>query len=135
VLLDYVEQLRARGVGAIEALVDAGTTRLRPVLLTAGTTVLGLIPMAIGVSLDIDRWRLVWGGTSNAFWGPMAIAVIFGLAVATVLTLVMVPTVYAIFEDLWRALGLSTKYEAEPSDPPAYGGGSAGALASAKPAE
>lgn len=99
VLLDYIEQLRARGMGVEEALVKAGTTRLRPVLLTAITTVLGLVPMALGISVDFRNMKLLVGGSSAQFWGPMAIAVIFGLAVATVLTLVMVPTLYSISED------------------------------------
>lgn len=102
VLIDYVEQLRARGMEAGEALVQAGLTRFRPVLLTAITTVLGLMPMAIGVSVDFRRFTLILGSQSASWWGPMAVAVIAGLVVATVLTLVMVPTLYSIVEDLNR---------------------------------
>ena len=104
VLLDYVQQLQAKGIETFDALVQAGLTRFRPVVLTAITTVLGLIPMAIGVSIDFRKFELIVGSQSAAWWGPMAIAVIAGLAVATVLTLVMVPTLYSIFEDfrLWR---------------------------------
>jgi multidrug efflux pump subunit AcrB len=100
VLLDYVEQLRERGLPVEEALVQAGLTRFRPVMLTAITTILGLIPMAIGVSFDFRAFKWILGSQSAQWWGPMAIAVIFGLAVATVLTLVMVPTMYGIMEDL-----------------------------------
>jgi multidrug efflux pump len=100
VLLDFVEQLRARGVAVFDALVQAGVTRVRPVLLTAATTILGLLPMALGVTVDFANLRVSVGGTNAQFWGPMAVAVIFGLMVATVLTLVMVPTMYSIFEDL-----------------------------------
>ena len=94
VLLDYVEQLRSQGVPLDEALVQAGMTRFRPVMLTAVTTVLGLVPMALGVNVDFFAGKLILGSTSASFWGPMAVAIIFGLVVATVLTLVVVPTMY-----------------------------------------
>lgn len=104
VLLDYVEQLRARGTEMVDALIQSGLTRFRPVILTAITTVLGLVPMAIGVSIDFRVWpiKLIVGSASAEWWGPMAIAIIFGLVVSTVLTLVMVPTLYSIFEDARR---------------------------------
>lgn len=100
VLLDYVEQLRARGLSMQDALLRAGVTRFRPVMLTAITTTLGLVPMAVGLSIDFAEMSLVLGSSSAQFWGPMAVAVIFGLSFATVLTLVMVPTLYSILEDL-----------------------------------
>ena len=99
VLLDYVEQLRSKNISMQEALVRAGLARFRPVVLTAITTILGLIPMAIGLSYDFRNLKWIVGSQSATWWGPMAVAVIFGLAVATVLTLVMVPTLYSIFED------------------------------------
>ncbi len=99
VLLDYVQQLRASGLPEREALVKAGLTRFRPVMLTAITTVLGLVPMALGISFDFFKLEWVVGARSAQFWGPMAIAVSFGLGVATILTLVMVPTLYSILED------------------------------------
>ncbi len=108
VLLDYVQQLRREGLDMHDALVRAGLVRFRPVMLTAVTTVLGLVPMATGIALDFSVVslsplvgpKLVLGGQSADWWGPMAIAVIFGLAYATILTLVMVPTFYSIVEDL-----------------------------------
>ncbi|MCO4771051.1 MAG: efflux RND transporter permease subunit [Deltaproteobacteria bacterium] len=100
VLLDYVEQLREQGMSMFDALVEAGVTRFRPVMLTAITTILGLVPMALGWSIDVRGLRFITGGSSAQFWGPMAVAVIFGLAFATLLTLVMVPTMYSIVEDL-----------------------------------
>ncbi|MEM9073504.1 MAG: efflux RND transporter permease subunit [Myxococcota bacterium] len=100
VLLDYVEQLKGEGRATEDALIRAGMTRFRPVILTAITTVLGLVPMAIGVSIDFAKFKLIVGSQSAAWWGPMAVAIIFGLAVATVLTLVVVPTLYAIAEDM-----------------------------------
>ncbi len=100
VLLDYVEQLVARGESKREALIAAGLTRFRPVMLTAVTTMLGLIPMAVGVSFDFRRFRWIVGSQSADWWGPMAVAVIFGLMVATVLTLVLVPTMYSVLDDI-----------------------------------
>jgi multidrug efflux pump len=100
VLLDYVGQLREEGVGVHEALVQAGLVRFRPVMLTAVTTILGLVPMATGVSVDFTAMKLIIGSQSADWWGPMAVAVIFGLVFATILTLVMVPTMYGIVEDL-----------------------------------
>lgn len=100
VLLDYVEQLIAKGVPRDEALVQAGLTRFRPVMLTAITTVLGLVPMAVGVSIDFIELKLIVGSANSAFWGPMAIAIIFGLFVATILTLVVVPTMYAALSSM-----------------------------------
>jgi multidrug efflux pump subunit AcrB/outer membrane protein TolC len=100
VLLDYVQQVRDRGVAVREALIQAGLVRFRPVVLTAVTTVLGLIPMATGFSVDFRNLKVITGGESAQFWGPMAVAVCFGLGVATLLTLVMVPTMYSINEDI-----------------------------------
>ncbi|MGK0347813.1 MAG: multidrug efflux pump [Myxococcota bacterium] len=102
VLLDYVGQLRKEGVQMEKALVRAGMTRFRPVMLTAATTILGLVPMAVGISWDFTRFRFLVGGASQQWWAPMAIAVIFGLAFATLMTLVMVPTLYTIMDDVNR---------------------------------
>jgi outer membrane protein TolC len=68
-------------------------------VLTAITTALGLIPMAAGVAVDFLKFKLIIGSSSAQWWGPMAVAVIFGLSFATVLTLVMVPTLYSIYDD------------------------------------
>ncbi|MBM4153734.1 MAG: efflux RND transporter permease subunit [Lentisphaerae bacterium] len=98
VLIDCIRQLREEGLPLREAIVAAGIRRLRPVMLTASTTVLGLIPMAVGWSLEIHTWpwTLVSGAESSAWWAPMAVAVIFGLTVATVLTLGLVPAMYSL---------------------------------------
>ncbi|TIH19187.1 efflux RND transporter permease subunit [Marinifilum sp. JC120] len=101
VLIDYFEQLKEQGRSAREALIEAGLTRFRPVLLTAITTVLGLIPMATGISFDFINMRLDMGSETSQWWGPMAVAVIFGLAIATVLTLVVVPTLCSLQES-WK---------------------------------
>ena len=98
VLIDYINVLRKRhGKTCYDAIIIAGCTRFRPVMLTAVTTVLGLIPMAIGVSLDIRNFGVIIGSDSSQWWGPMAITVIFGLVVATALTLFAVPCLYSLF--------------------------------------
>lgn len=105
VLIDYIDLLRERGMSRREALVQAGLTRFRPVVLTAVTTVLGLVPLAIGLNFDFVGLfsalspNLYWGGEQAAWWGPMAIAVIAGLSFATVLTLVLVPVMYSLVDD------------------------------------
>ncbi len=102
VLLDCVRQRREEGADKNEAVVAAGRMRLRPVLLTAITTILGLIPMAVGYSLEFHEWppRIIAGAESSQWWAPMAVAVIFGLGVSTVLTLVLVPMMYSLVESL-----------------------------------
>ena len=107
VLIDYVDLLRGRdGLDRRDALVQGGATRFRPVILTAITTILGLVPLAIGLNFDFFGLyaslspELYWGGIQAAWWGPMAIAVIAGLAFATFLTLVLVPVMYSILDDL-----------------------------------
>ncbi|PLX98524.1 MAG: AcrB/AcrD/AcrF family protein [Desulfuromonas sp.] len=105
VLIDYINQLRRSGMGLHESLVRAGLVRFRPVTLTAMTTILGLLPMAVGVSFDFGSFSWVIGGESAQWWGPMAVAVIFGLAVATMLTLIVVPVLYALFARLKDRMG------------------------------
>lgn len=96
VLVDCINQLKAKGMPTNEAVVHAGRLRLRPVLLTAITTILGLIPMAVGLSFDLREFRFSMGGSTSAWWAPMAVAVIFGLAVSTIMTLVVVPLMYSL---------------------------------------
>jgi HAE1 family hydrophobic/amphiphilic exporter-1 len=84
VLVDYINQLRDRGLKKIDAIVEAGNARLRPILMTTSTTVLGLLPMALGF------------GDGAEIRTPMAITVIVGLLTSTILTLVIIPTVYNI---------------------------------------
>jgi multidrug efflux pump subunit AcrB len=106
VLLDFVQQARARGIEKTQAVVDSGAIRMRPVLLTAVTTVLGLIPLTLGINLDFFKGTLTFGGDSSQWWGPMGVAVIFGLTVATVLTLVVVPVTYHSLDSLSGALAV-----------------------------
>jgi multidrug efflux pump subunit AcrB len=99
VLLDYTNILRKRGLNCYDAVVRAGCTRFRPVLLTATTTVLGLAPMAVGISFDFRKFQWVIDSESSQWWGSMATAVIFGLIVATALTLFVVPNLYSLLFD------------------------------------
>jgi len=106
VLVDCILRRREEGLSARDAIIAAGRIRLRPVLLTATTTILGLIPMAIGYSLEIHEWppRIIAGAETSSWWAPMAVAVIFGLGVATILTLVLVPVMYSLADSLTTRL-------------------------------
>lgn len=108
VMIDYINQLRdIHGLKLYDAIVEAGKTRLRPVMLTAITTTLGLLPMALQFSFDFRNFEFVLGGESSAWWAPLATAVIFGLMIATVLTLVLVPAAYLVtagWSDRYRKL-------------------------------
>lgn len=98
VLVDYINQLREQGMNKLDAIVEAGQTRLRPILMTAITTILGLVPMVVSGDSGSDMVR------------PMAIVTIGGLIYGTLLTLFVVPCIYAIlnrkkdvkFEDLGK---------------------------------
>lgn len=103
VLIDYTNRLRERGMHTKEAIIAAGCTRLRPVLLTAITTILGLLPMVTGISYDFHKMAIASISESTQWWSAMASAVIFGLALATVLTLVVVPTLYSLVYTTSRA--------------------------------
>jgi multidrug efflux pump subunit AcrB len=99
VLLDFAKRKMDEGMPLDEALIEAGRTRLRPVMLTAATTVLGIFPLATGFDFDWREFHFVTGAESAGFWGPLGIAVIFGLSISTFLTLVVVPTYYSLLEE------------------------------------
>jgi HAE1 family hydrophobic/amphiphilic exporter-1 len=88
VLIDFINQLREQGLSLNDAIKEGGRIRMRPVLMTALTTILAMLPLALGL------------GESGESWAPMARAVMGGLTVATVLTLIVVPLIYALLETL-----------------------------------
>ena len=125
VLIDYIELTRKRKRDElnpgerlpfkeiVESIVIAGKTRLRPVILTAVTTILGLIPLAVGLNIDFLQFFQNYnpdffiGGDSVIFWGPMSWTIIFGLTFATFLTLIIVPVMYLFFDKVNVWIGLS----------------------------
>lgn len=107
VLIDYIQKLRHSGMEKRDAIIKAGKTRLRPVLLTAITTILGLIPLTFGINIDFiglfkgDFSKFIqFGVESSQWWGNMGVAVIFGLFFATALTLIIVPILYSMLADI-----------------------------------
>jgi len=104
VLLDYTNQLRERGYDLTEAVIAGARTRFRPVLLTAVTTILGLIPMITGISFDFTKMKLMLVSESSQFWYSMAVAVSVGLTVATFLTLILIPVVYHLTTEISEKL-------------------------------
>ena len=110
VLIDYTNKLRQRGLALRDAVISAGATRLRPVLLTAITTILGLIPMVTGISFDFHIWEFSFVSESSQWWRSMASVVIFGLVVATFLTLIVVPTLYYLFDRIGYYLKIFMNY-------------------------
>ena len=98
VLVEFINRQRTAGTGKWQAIINAGRTRLRPILLTSITTVCGLLPMALGV------------GGKSAIWMPMASTIVWGLSVATLLTLFVIPAFYAISDDIrqWRGVRVET---------------------------
>ncbi len=103
IIIDYIDNRIATGMDRMEAIIQAGATRLTPVLLTALSTVLGLVPLAIGMNFNFQTFltrldpQIYFGGDNAAFWNPLAMTIIFGLSFATILTLVVVPAMYTIF--------------------------------------
>jgi HAE1 family hydrophobic/amphiphilic exporter-1 len=85
VLIDYTMLLRERGLGLVQASVRAGKSRLRPVLMTTLTTILGMVPMAVSQGVGAEMWR------------PLGVSVIGGLTISTIMTLIYVPVMYCIF--------------------------------------
>ena len=102
IIVDYIDNRIAMGMEKKTAIIEAGATRLTPVMLTALSTILGLMPLAVGMNINFNTLltrldpQIYWGGDSASFWNPLAWTIIFGLAFATVLTLIVVPSMYTI---------------------------------------
>jgi multidrug efflux pump subunit AcrB len=102
IIVDYTDKLIDSGMDKTEAIIRAGGTRLTPVMLTALSTIFGLLPLAIGININFMtlfselRPQIYFGGDSPVFWNPLVMTIIFGLSFATVLTLVVVPAMYKL---------------------------------------
>ncbi|HXC06954.1 MAG TPA: efflux RND transporter permease subunit, partial [Bacteroidia bacterium] len=109
-LVEFADLMMGQGMSAYDAIVEAGKTRMTPVLLTASATILGLIPLAVGLNIDFVTLftelnpHIYFGGDSVAFWGPLSWTMIFGLSFATFLTLILVPVLYLIHARLKDAM-------------------------------
>jgi multidrug efflux pump subunit AcrB len=103
-MIEFIDELKERGMSLQEAVIEGGATRMTPVILTAMSAILGLIPLAIGLNIDFATMfsefkpHFFLGGDNVAFWGPLAWTMIFGLIFATFLTLIMVPLMVLMVE-------------------------------------
>ncbi len=109
-VIEFADELRARGLKTREAVIQAGKTRIIPVLLTALAAILALIPLAVGFNINFVTLfsdlspHIYFGGDNTVFWKPLAWTIIFGLAFAFFMTLVIVPSMYLIAERLKRPM-------------------------------
>jgi multidrug efflux pump subunit AcrB len=107
-LIEFTDELRGRGMRTREAVIQAGKIRIIPVMLTALATILGLLPLAVGMNINwvslFEEFKphLFFGGDSVVFWGPLSWTLIFGLIFAFFMTLLLVPSMYLISERLRR---------------------------------
>jgi Cu/Ag efflux pump CusA len=109
-VIDFADELRARGMKTKEAVIQAGKIRIIPVMLTALAAIFALLPLAIGFNINFVTMfselnpHIFFGGDSAVFWKPLAWTIIFGLAFAFFMTLIMVPSMYLIAERLKRPM-------------------------------
>ena len=105
-LVEFTDTLREEGMSLREAVIEAGRVRMTPVLLTATATILGMIPLAVGFNIDFVTMfteldpKIYFGGDSVSFWGPLSWTIVFGLSFATFITLILVPVMYLLSEQL-----------------------------------
>jgi multidrug efflux pump len=95
VLIDTFQRLREDAMDAVEAVLRTAGQRLRPIMLTTITTMLGLLPMAMQINLDFVTREIVIGGPVSVWWVQLSTAIIFGLGFSTLITLVLVPVLLA----------------------------------------
>jgi len=101
-IVEFCDVMLAQGLEIKEAIIQAGKTRITPVVLTATATMLGLVPLAVGMNINFITLftelnpHIYFGGDNVGFWGPLSWTIIFGLSFATFLTLIFVPAMYLI---------------------------------------
>jgi multidrug efflux pump len=121
ILLDFIQHMEKQGTPLKEAVVEGSTIRFTPVLLTASSTILGLVPLALSMNINFETLitqldpQIFFGGDSASFWGPLSWTIIWGLGFATVITLVFVPVLYYVThrtnQRILRWLNISPKEE------------------------
>ena len=101
-IVEFIDSKKAEGMPTRRAIIEGGKTRMTPVILTATATMLGLVPLAVGMNINFATMftelnpHIYFGGDNVAFWGPLAWSIIFGLSFATFLTLMFVPALYEL---------------------------------------
>ncbi len=101
-IVEFIDVKKAGGMPTRRAIIEGGKTRMTPVILTATATMLGLVPLAVGMNINFETMftelnpHIYFGGDNVAFWGPLAWSIIFGLSFATFLTLMFVPALYEL---------------------------------------
>ena len=118
-LVEFTDLLRSQGVPLYEAIIEAAKTRMTPVLLTTMAATIGLIPLAVGFNIDFVTLftefnpKIYFGGDNVAFWAPLSWTMIFGLVFGTILTLILVPTMYLLVAKLKERLKYGVAKEEE----------------------
>ncbi len=117
-LVEFADYARLNGLNLYEATMEAGRTRITPVVLTAVAAILGLIPLAVGLNINFESLlatgnpKIFFGGDNVAFFGPLSWTMIFGLSFATIITLIVIPAMYLISERLkQKSIELLNKHE------------------------
>jgi multidrug efflux pump len=106
VLIDAYNELRRNGLSVLDAVIESGAQRFRPVLLTTATTVLGLTPMVLQMNVDLINRAVSFGAPSTQYWSQLATALAGGLLFATALTLLVTPCMLVLGEKLYGRLGM-----------------------------
>ena len=96
VLIDTYQRLIRSGLDPLTAIQQTGQQRLRPILLTTVTTIVGLMPMVLQISVDLINWEISYGSPNSYFWMPLSTAIVFGLGFSTLLTLIVTPSALAL---------------------------------------